>query len=370
MHYVPEVLEARREMTDLEDEFYRWIRAGGYADFREQIKDSDSCDLLMKEEIENLFMGTVHPNAYQKWCEFSQKWSLDAWSLDAFSLHPEVEEVIDFILTIRCANPEELRKAQFAAAMRIMSSIRIGECDFGGTLCGYKIRVGLCECLNLEKSPSQPDIPSLLSNWVMAIDSSEIDLKERSPGQEHRHSGGDSVSRTQTRSTAIDELLQYGPFCFLSIGHVRYCAGESWVKLRDGQVSGAAYALGKNYVNWEGTGYHAVVQLDAGGYPVGGVYMLYVDNLDTVLSNYPTNFGWYHRGNLNSGAFPYADEIPGPLDMDGKPPFFLAKIADKLEDLKQPGPFNIEPVLKESHNVVRARVAGTPGKIIPTDLLV
>ncbi|KAH6996042.1 hypothetical protein BKA56DRAFT_666307 [Ilyonectria sp. MPI-CAGE-AT-0026] len=363
MHSVPEVVKARREMTDLEDDFLQWFQYADYDDFREKIKDSDSRDLLMKEEIEYLFNETVHTNAYQKWCEFSQK-----WSLDAYSAFPEVEEIIDFILTLRCADPEGLRKAQFTAGMRLMRNIRIGECDFGGTLCGYSIEVGRCDCLDLQESPSQPDIPSLLSNWVMAIDSSEIDLRARSPGQVNRHSGGDSVSRTRTRSTTTDELLLYGPFYFLSIGHVRYCAGESWVKFRDWEASNAANPLAENYVTWKGASYHAVVQLDAGGYAVGGVYMLYTGKLATVLSNLPEDFEGDEGG--NSGAYPCMNEIPGPLDMDGKPPFFLAKIADKLEDLKQPGPFKIEPVLKESHNVVRVRVAGTPGKIIPTDLLV
>lgn len=278
MHYVPEVEQALRELTHLEQEFCQWFENGGYADFKEKIKDSDSRDLLMKEEIEDNWMGTVYPNAYQKWCEFSQKWILDACSSS-----PKAEELIDFIITIRCVDPEELRKAQFIAGMRYIGDLRIGESDFGGTLCGYTIHVGSCGCLESDVSPSQPDNTSLLSNWVMAIDCSEIDLRVQSPGQENRHSGGESVSRTRTRSTTIDELLDYSPFCFLQIGNVRYCTGESWVQLRNDEASVAAEPLRMNRFVWEGTNYHVVVQLDAGGYPVGAVYMVYSHQFESSL---------------------------------------------------------------------------------------
>lgn len=259
-----------------------------------------------------------------------------------------------------CNDADKLAETLWVTDVCNVPDLFIGESSFGGVQTGYVIDIG-SRYLYPDDEPSNPGGPYLIDYAVMAMDidvdhgALPLERQDSKKGHSKRNSSDSIIS---VRSATSEDFEDRRPFTFLQIGMLMYCSGEEWAKVRDQGQEAISDA------EWDATGYGVVIRLDRNSQPTGAVYVLY-------------NF---QQSRLIAGeGGPMWEEIDW-RDGDKERPhirrlypeanqkFFLAKIADKLEDLQPGEQFEFEVVAEQRQYLTRAKKAGVHQMIIPADI--
>ncbi|KAH8736156.1 hypothetical protein BGZ61DRAFT_527143 [Ilyonectria robusta] len=330
--------------TPTEHGFYRWFEASGYVHVVNEVQLGRSPSIAAG-------MQTAWPdveNAYQKWLGFLDKWIMRRSMAGPMS----GAEFISLVLSTRCNDANEVSRYFLTFEVYDLEFVSLGASDFGGTFAEYMVWVDDCY-LHPDSAPSELDEKPELHNRVMGIDFNN-DFSAFLPNMQD----DSEVLRVEKSSSAPElSITTQGantndnePFYFFQIGSLRYDAGDGMIGPFCLSLNrGANYnqsTYGRTY-HGECTDYEVVVQVGPDGFPTGAVYVMY---------NHES--GVPHR-------FEKRLTLPGPLFRGSSPPFFLAKIADSVQDLNQPRVFDFEVVLKERRNVFRTKVDKASGKIVP-----
>lgn len=331
MRDTPTDEEVIETFTPQEVEFHRW---------RVTSRTLLDLDLTNRDWVQKTWPNVE--NAYEKWMIFYEKWDgrpARHWNV---SYAISEDDYIDLICSMPCNNHKQCDKALEVQIYCDTRVIKLGESSFGGALTGYIVDVGPTYLQRKFLGDEDEDDPDLLRNQICSID---LDSNQ------HHCSAKDSDSFT--RSADITDFLDRDPFCFWQLGGLMYCTGNTWKDIREGRVAAPhSTSVSTRYRDrWDETDYVVVVQLDPSGCPSGGVYVVHEKELKD------------HRHRWDPKTRP---ELPGPLDKWSKQPFFMAKIADKFQDLKETRQFDFEVILKEKQDVIPTKVAGTPERPIPS----
>ncbi|CAH0050532.1 unnamed protein product [Clonostachys solani] len=254
-----------------------------------------------------------------------------------------------------CRDLQHLQQAISAIKTDNIPDFLVGESRFGGTLTGYAIRVNprafhpdepfdeisdaetaitldpAIVAIDIDTTPSRPSPPSV---DLPALSTSQKRRREnRSPGED---------SAASMRSANSDDFLDTEPDVFCQVGTLRYCTGKDWMEVRDKSVQDKpVYHM---WDSWQETGYSVVVKLDRNGYATGPVFAIcassyekptIMDDLDVEefeMLEWEDSIRQSHLGSLYPGC-------------DTK--FFLAQMAEKLENLHHGVEFNFDI---KSHN--------------------
>lgn len=286
------------------------------------------------------------------------------------------DELLEIYSSTPCKDPDALAYSLWIFNACNVADLFLGESSFGGVLTGYSVDSG-SHFLHPDISrQNMSDVknPNLLDSVILSMDldcspsrpatmapitvSGPLSGSPRKRREENRSSGEDSA--IPLRSASSDDFVDKEPFCFFQLGSLLACTGQEWADVRDkGQEE-------INDASWDETGYGVVIELSPSGYPRGPVYAIY-------------NF---HEVRWNTG-------VPGPVpvEIDWKDPmhhelphirrlypdcnqkFFLAKIADKLEDLDTGVSFDFDVIEERRCTITRAKLDGKPPRIIPNDIL-
>ncbi|KAH6987238.1 hypothetical protein EDB80DRAFT_881672 [Ilyonectria destructans] len=326
MRETPTDKEAIETFTPQEVEFHRW-----YVTNRTPGLDISSRDWVQKAwpNVEN---------AYEKWMIFYKKWICRPHRQGGVSYEISEDDYIDVICSMPCNNHEQYDKAVEVQAYCDPRFINLGENSFGGALTGYMVNAGFPSLLAKFQDDDDTD---LLRYRICSID---LDSNR------YRYSAKDSGSFT--RGTDITDFLDRDPFCFWQMGGLKCCSGNTWKDIRKGGVANTNPnpSLRPDLDQWDETDYVVVVQLDPNGCPSGSVYVVHEKEFEDNTRYDPDT----------------RPELPGPLDKWSKPPFFMAKIADKFQDLKKTRQFDFQVIFKEIQDVVPVKFAGTPQRPIPS----
>lgn len=317
-----ETIEA---FTPQEAEFHRWRLTNKTYDV----------DLTNRDWVQETWPNVE--NAYEKWMIYYKKWDRSHRTYETRYAISE-DDYIDLICSMPCNNHQQYDKAKEVQFCCDTNAIKLGESSFGGTLTGYMVDVG-GSCLLAEFQVD--DDPNPLYHRICSIDLNS---------NRYRYSTKDLGSFT--RDTDITDFLDRDPFCFWEIGQLMCCSGNTWKDISKGGVANTNPdpSLSPDINLWDWTDYVVVIQLDPSGCPSGGVYVVHLKHRKDN-----TNYPWRET----------RPELPGPLDHGSKPPFFMAKIADKFQDLKKTRQFDFEVIFKEIQDVVPVKFAGTPQRPIP-----
>ncbi|CAK7275652.1 hypothetical protein SEPCBS57363_006817, partial [Sporothrix epigloea] len=250
-----------------------------------------------------------------------------------------------------------------------------GQSSFGGAVMHYAL-VTNPRYLYYDRRQStmiDPTSPDTLMNTVLAID---IDVDNARPpalmSQPNvgplrdvkkrclENIGPGENSGISARSANVNDFLDRQPFIFFQIGALHCCTAEEWMR------SDTEYADEEYEPEFEETGYGVVVRLDNDGYLTGGVYIVYSfqEEAPERVSNDPTKpvFSQEREWQDSEGnELPHIRRLYPGCDQK----FFLAKIADNLEDLKEDGQFDIQVISEVRQTVVLAKKVGDMQKIIP-----
>ncbi|KAH7017171.1 hypothetical protein EDB80DRAFT_827579 [Ilyonectria destructans] len=331
--------------TPIEHEFRLWFEGGGYVAMIRGVQDGRS------ETISSGFQ-TAWPDVEhvrEKWNEFIDKWILRRSSGEPMS----GEDFISLVRSTQCNDANELARYPLTFEAHTLEFVSLGISYFGGTFAEYMVWVDDCD-LRPDSASSKLDDEPQLHNRVLSIDfnndfSASLpnvqDSSELLP--EEKTSSAQELSIT-TQSAITNDSLDNEPFCFFQIGGLKYYAG--WPgPLYTSLSLGATFNQSTYERSYDGehTDYEVVVQVGPGGCPTGAVYVI------------------HNPKSLSPLPYETSNTLPGPLARGSSPPFFLAKIADSVQDLNRLRVFDFETVLKERHNIVRTKVDEASGKIIP-----
>ncbi|KAF7548837.1 hypothetical protein G7Z17_g6800 [Cylindrodendrum hubeiense] len=362
MHPVLTDDEIAATFTPLEHEFRKWYDDGGYIDMITQ-RPSSTPGHEPEFQFQMLWPGIE--GVHQKWIDFVQKWVQRRWTIHPLS----VKEYVDLVRSTPCYDPYQLSKFPLILTSHDLVCVNIGESRFGGVSAGYalcvepcRFRMGVGACirsnskrhspesciLSSDVSPNEADHAHLLDDRVISIDLKN-DLK--APLNVFEFLG--EAASCSTPSASIDDLLDQEAFCLFQIGSLMYCVGDAWKTSLDVEAFGIAGYQVSDYgrFHWEETDYKVVVQVGPDGCPSGPVYV--------VHDSQPVS-GYSSPGRRER-------ELPGPLAKDSSPQFFLAKIADRIEDFKEEASFEFQILRKERHNILRVKKARNPERFIPID---
>lgn len=341
--------------TPIDHEFRLWYDDGGYFAMMEDVRAGRSESI--SSGLQTAWPDVEH--AHQKWNEFIDKWIMRRSRDEPMS----GEEFISLVRSTQCKDANEVARYPATLETRALEFVSLGTSHFGGTLAEYIVWIDHCR-LRPDSAPSELDNEPLPDNRVMSINFNNAfsaflpnmqDYSEFLPKEKTSSAQELSIA---TQSANTNDFLDNEPFCFFQIGSLKYDAGDYLPgHLAISLIHGAAYnqttstrsddVEDTDYDDVEDTDYDVVVQLGPGGCPTGAVYVIYNHKSIPKLP-------WRRRLTL-----------PGPLAEGSSPPFFLAKVADSVQDLNQPRVFDFEVVLKERHNLFRTKVDEASGKIIP-----
>ncbi|KAH6962249.1 hypothetical protein BKA56DRAFT_623553 [Ilyonectria sp. MPI-CAGE-AT-0026] len=326
MRETPTDKETIETFTPQEAEFHRWRVTNRTVEL----------DLTNRDWVQETWPNVE--NAYEKWMIYYKKWDHRPYSNWDTKYAISEDDYIDLVCSMPRNNHEQYDKAVKVEFCCDTRAIKLGESSFGGALTGYIVNIGW-SCL-LAKFHAHGD-PEPRYHRICSID---LDRPR------YRYSTKDLGSFIQ--GTDITDFLDRDVFCFWEIGELKCCGGNTWKDISKGGVANTNPnpSLRPDFDLWDWTDYVVVIQLDPSGCPSGGVYVVHVKE---------------KKDNTRWGSPETRFELPGPLDRWSKPPFFMAKIADKFQDLKKTRQFDFEVIFKEIQDVVPVKFAGTPQRLIP-----
>ncbi|CAH0031351.1 unnamed protein product [Clonostachys rhizophaga] len=264
-----------------------------------------------------------------------------------------------------CRDSRHLQKTISAIQRDNIPDFLVGESRFGGTLTGYAIQVNP-RAFNPDEpfdEISEEERAMALDPAIVAIDVATISSQLSPPPvdppglssaqkrrRENRSSGEDSAA--SMRSANSDDFLDTEPDVFYQVGTLMHCTGEDWMKVREKSVQDKPVYY--TAYSWLQTGYSVVVKLDRNGYPTGPVFAICASSyvmpeMDCFQAEEIEDMEYRHYllqlhvGSLYSGC-------------DTK--FFLAQMAEKLEDLHHGVEFNFDIKTQKKCMVQSTKLVG------------
>ncbi|CAK7566902.1 MAG: hypothetical protein SEPTF4163_004856 [Sporothrix epigloea] len=360
--------------TPLEHQFYKWqilereeaIRLG--EDF---INNNDIFDNCLRDKF-------PFPNIEKAFRHFIRKWDGRFYRRRRIVITPQ--DFYERLRTTDCKDTKALGETSLWMHTKRIPDLFFGQSKFGGSLMHYALSTGpqyLFPDTPYGKN-IDPSDPYILKDTVLAID---VDVEKiarwsilasqptlglprdaQRSRRENRSSGEEST--VSVRSANSDDFIARKPFVFFQIGALCCCTAEEWMR-RDTEYADDSYDP-----EFQETGYGVVVRLDNNGFPTGAVYIVYKYQLSAkpAVSDDPSEPAfWVERECENK----FGTELPHIRRLypgcDQK--FFLAKIADSLEDLKENGQLDIQVISEERKTVVTAKKVGIRQRIIPSEIL-
>lgn len=362
--------ELIQTFTPLEHLFYKWTETKAHK--KELWSNVGNIESFLRKKFPN-------QDPYQPllplYRSFSEKWH---GRVRRRMVHVvERDQLIALYSSTPCKDAHRLAQNLWIFNVCNVADLFIGESNFGGVLTGYAVststRILHPDITYYEMS--RPRNPHLLDRSVLSLDRTQfttaptwpvpVDVPELIGARKRRQQNrsDDSISSSSSsssfRSACSEDFEDREPFCFFQIGALMACTGQEWADVRDrGQEE-------INEAEWEQTGYGVVVELSPSGYPQGPVYVVY-------------NFFEVRR---DTGKGPVTVEVDWSDFMRQERPhirrlypncnqkFFVAKIADKLDDLNTKVRFDFNVVCEPRRQITRAKLEGFPPKIIPNDVM-
>ncbi|CAK7566896.1 MAG: hypothetical protein SEPTF4163_004850 [Sporothrix epigloea] len=360
--------------TPLEHEFYKWQILGREEAIRlgeELVRNRGKFYIRLKEKF-------PFPNIEEAFWHFIKKWSGRHLRRRRIVITPK--DFYERLRTTDCKNATSLGETSLWMHTETVPDFLFGQSNFGGSLMHYALSTGplylfpdtpYCKMID-------PSDPYILKDTVLAIDIDVEKIARRSilvqqptlglprdakrSRRENRSSGEEST--ISVRSANSDDFIIREPFVFFQIGALCCCTDKEWMR-RDTEYADDSYDP-----EFQETGYGVVVRLDNNGYPTGAVYIVYKYQLAATpaVSDDPSEPAFWKEREFEDR---FGTELPHIRRLypgcDQK--FFLAKIADNLEDLKEDGQLDIQVISEERKPVVPAKKVGIRQRIIPSEIL-
>ncbi|KAH6889448.1 hypothetical protein B0T10DRAFT_488005 [Thelonectria olida] len=344
--------------TPIERQLYEWIEGGGL-----RHKQSFPLDYWRKN-LEKKFPN--EKDIRKQYRIYMQKWygRLERRERRAVSR----DELFHILTSTCCKDAGELSNTLWQLSTSFgIPDLLLGTSRFGGVLTAYAVAMDY-RFLHPDLS-SNPSGQHLLDRAIMALN---IDYRstptpllpnqaELAAERRHRreHWSSSEGSTLSMRSATSDDFVDNEPFCFFQLGCLMACSGDAWTKVCDEGEEEIGEA------DWEPTGYGVVVKLDRAGYPRGPVFAIYNfrrPTEDRYYNQRSEEIEWRDaRGNELKHICRLYPKCRGQ--------FFLAQIADKLEDLTPTTQFNFDVVRRYRSSLVQAKLPGPSQMIIPSDIL-
>ncbi|CAH0055140.1 unnamed protein product [Clonostachys solani] len=343
--------------TPAEHRFYEWEQSGhGILDFAiGNIEEGLQAQFPDVENLEYLYWAFMYKwgdRHFRRWC------------------HPlPPVNVLEIVKETNCRDPESVSSTSLTLQTRRAPDMLLGESSFGGRLTGYAVAI---DPTFLQPDTSNPDLPNgpadrFLDQVVIAIDinSPQPDIQPESlqlpspPEKRRRESlssdeGSEGRSDVSMRSATSDDYIEKEPDVFFQLGELMACTGLGWFGARDKAPEEAA----KN-AEWEETGYSVLIKLNRHGYPTGPIFVAYVFCRDEFGE--AEEIEWRDED---------GQELPHirRLHEDCKTQFYLAQIANKIEDLEHGKKFDFDVKCFDRCNVQGAMVVGygPSERVVPT----
>ncbi|KAH7129210.1 hypothetical protein EDB81DRAFT_950905 [Dactylonectria macrodidyma] len=357
--------EIIQTFSPLEREFYAWVQDGKWDKASHDDKDPGKFDntgkffRVLSRDFQ-VFDGQHfdgQDDLIQKCGVFADKW-FGKVARRFFYAMP-TGELLSLIRSTSGENPDQLYKTVLKIQTNNVPDLLLGESTFGGDLTGYSVRVDP-HSLYADvsgKETSNPDNSHLLDYAILVVDIDDSRYPLALPpleGKKRRLQNSSPGENSAASGANNDGFPSDSSLRFFQIGSLMACAGEEWAKVRgeDNEEIGDA--------DWDDTGYTVVIKLDGSGYPTGPVFAIY---------------GFQQRRHTNEG--PIWEPMEWQDNKDQELPhirrlypaceqkFFLAQIADRLEDLKKGSSFNFDVVTAQKCPIARATLTETDGKIVP-----
>ncbi|KAH7150182.1 hypothetical protein B0J13DRAFT_523255 [Dactylonectria estremocensis] len=279
--------ELLRSFTALKYEFKEWFDGDEY---QLTIARANVGGPTLQKTIQTIWPEI--DNVFELWNIWFKMWVQRHWQL-----HPVTDK--DFkesIRRTRIQNTEDLGLFLLTLNNHDVDIVNLGESKFGGTVAGFAISL----------TESAPEIESL-SGVLNALN------KRFREASGFRH--GD---------THLYNIEHEKPYYYLKIGILQYCTGQAWTDVRNHyEHEPTGYRIPYKEGTFKDTGFSVMVKIDEEGYPSEEVCAAFNPRLESRVVH----------------------AAPGPLYKEGRPEFFMAKISDKLEDLKKYAKFKFEIIL-------------------------
>jgi hypothetical protein len=283
--------------------------------------------------------------------------------------------VLEIIKETNCRDPESVSGTSLTLQIGRVPDMLLGESSFGGVLTGYAVAI---DPTFLQPDTTNPDLPNgpehmFLDCAVVAIDihspppnmepessqlpSSPEKRRRESHSSEESSGGSEGSSDVMMRSTTSDDYMEKEPHVFFQLGALMACTDFDWLAVRDKAPEEAA-----KYAEWEETGYSVLIKLDRRDYPTGPIFVAYA---------------FCRHDGFEAEEIEWRDEDDRELPHirrlyeDCKIQFYLAQIANGIEDLKHGKEFNFDVKCFDRCTVQGAKVVGfSPSvKVVPRRVL-
>ncbi|CAH0026231.1 unnamed protein product [Clonostachys rhizophaga] len=350
--------------TPAEHRFYEWEQSGhcirdfGIGNMEQGLRDEFP-------DVENV--------EHQHWV-FMYKWGdrfFRRWAQPV----PAVN-VLEIIKETNCRDPESVSSTSLTLQVGRVPDMLLGESSFGGVLTGYAVAIDPTflqpDTTNsdLRNGPTDMELdsaviaidinsppPDIQPESLQLISPPQKRRRESNSSEESSDKGSDMGSNVSMRSATSDDFMGKEPHVFFQLGELMACTGFDWLAVRDDAPEEAA-----KYAEWEETGYSVLVKLDRRGYPTGPIFVAYA---------------FCRHDGFEAEEIEWRDgddrELPHirRLYEDCKIQFYLAQIANGIEDLKHGKEFNFDVKCFDRCTVQGAKVVGFNPvvKVVPRGIL-
>ncbi|CAH0003680.1 unnamed protein product [Clonostachys byssicola] len=349
--------------TPVERRFYEWEESG-----------HSICDFTLgniEKGLQDAFPD-VEDVKYQH-CVFMYKWGdrlFRRWAQPV----PAVN-VLEIIKETNCRDPESVSSTSLTLQIGRVPDMLLGESSFGGRLTGYAVAIDPAflqpdtTTSNLRNGPTDMELdsavlaididsppPAIQPTSLQLTSSSKKRRRESDSSEEGSDEGSDKGSNASMRSATSDDFMEKEPHVFFQLGELMACTGFDWEAVQDRTAEDAA-----KWGEWEETGYSVLVKLDRDGYPTGPIFVAYAfcrhDGFDAE------EIEWRDEDD---------QELPHirRLYEDCEIRFYLAQIANDIEDLKHGKEFNFDVKCFDRRTVQGAKVVGfqPAAKVVPREV--
>ncbi|KAH7166493.1 hypothetical protein EDB81DRAFT_878836 [Dactylonectria macrodidyma] len=335
-----EIIES---FTPLEHKF-RKLKESGYS-----THDSPTLETLKKTFPGDDDIGPKFSHFILKWRRLGSKRA------------PKPDEFLSNFRSKQCNE-----KYAFGNAMTVFSNLWLGESKFGGVLTGYSVHPDYYHLLpDVAEEARNQYHPDRLCHAVLAVKIHQSpELEDDLPQPQGEDQRGQESTQSVISTPGAD-VPEKETLCVAQLGPLMACTGEEWAKARDKYDRDS---LEMPYRDWEETGYGVVVGLDDSSHATGPVFVMY--GFSEFVWDDPCNdYEAYTHETIywcdsKRQEFPRIRRLYPACNQK----FFLAKIADTMEDLRSRKQFDFEIVAAQRCTVTRARVDRSDGSIIPNDI--
>lgn len=283
--------------------------------------------------------------------------------------------VLEIIKETNCRDPESVSSTSLTLQIGRVPDMLLGESSFGGVLTGYAVAI---DPTFLQPDTTNPDLPNgpgdmFLDCVVIAIDihspppnmepeslqltlSPEKRRRESNSSEEGSDKSSDKGSNVMMRSATSDDYLKKEPLVFFQLGELMACTGFDWLAVQDKAPEEAA-----KYADWEETGCSVLVKLDRRGYPTGPIFVAYAfcrhDGFEAE------EIEWRDE---DDRELPHIRRLYEGCNIQ----FYLAQIANGIEDLKHGKEFNFDVRCFDRCTVQGAKVVGfnSTARVVPREV--